>query len=245
MIKYRLPIFCFLSLALTCTACLKTRAQIREDGGAAESAAPTESGNAVPAQIQDVQPQGQYVIDEIKGEMTRLMGRIEDLERSQKQSQDPSRAADFKKLETRVNELEQAQSQMLEAIKKLQDTSAAPDSAELFERGKNQIESENYEAAVDSFTNYLKVPKAKHQEEATFLRGEAHFHLKNYKKAIVDYSKFTEKYTKSKHAPVALLKIAQSFEALGMTDDAKGFYQELADKFPKSTEGKKARAKLR
>ena len=43
----------------------------------------------------------------------------------------------------------------------------------------------------------------------------------------------------------ALLKIGQSFEALGMKEDAKGFYQELTDKFPKSPEAAKAKKKVK
>ncbi len=54
-----------------------------------------------------------------------------------------------------------------------------------------------------------------------------------------------EKFPKSKRVPVTLLKIAQSFEALGMADDARGFYQELVEKFPKSSEAKKAKARLK
>src|SRR2546430_4072231 len=48
-----------------------------------------------------------------------------------------------------------------------------------------------------SFSTYLKSPAAKKAEEATFLRGESYYKLKQYKKAIVDYSKLTEKYTRS------------------------------------------------
>jgi len=77
------------------------------------------------------------------------------------------------------------------------------------------------------------------------MRAEAYYQLKQYKKAIVDYSKFPEKFTTSKKMPVALLKIGQSFDALGMRDDAKSFYQELIEKFPKSQEAKKARSKLK
>ena len=39
---------------------------------------------ANPNAVQDVQPQGLYAIDEIKQQMTILQGRIEDLERAQK-----------------------------------------------------------------------------------------------------------------------------------------------------------------
>ena len=45
--------------------------------------------------------------------------------------------------------------------------------------------------------------------------------------------------------PTALYKIGLSFESLGMKDDAKGFYQELIEKHPKSQEAKKAKAKMK
>jgi len=45
--------------------------------------------------------------------------------------------------------------------------------------------------------------------------------------------------------PEALYKIGMSFESLGMGEDAKGFYQELVEKYPKSPEAKKARKKVK
>ncbi|HLE01030.1 MAG TPA: tetratricopeptide repeat protein [Bdellovibrionota bacterium] len=235
-------LFLLLALTLLNSACLKTRAQLKEDSSS------DDVSNPVPAKVQDVQPQGQYIIDEIKGELTRLTGRIEDLERNDKQQAANSSIAgkeDVKKLEARIAELEQAQAAILESIKKAEATNTA-DPSELFERGKQQFEAGNHEGAIESFTAYLKGPKQKPSaESATFMRAEAYYQLKQFKKAIVDYSKFPEKFTTSKKMPVALLKIGQSFDALGMRDDAKSFYQELIEKFPKSQEAKKARAKLK
>ena len=66
-------------LALSTSGCLKTRAQLKEESE------DKETSKGVPAQpLQEVQPQGQYVVDELKDEMTRMEGRIEDLERAQK-----------------------------------------------------------------------------------------------------------------------------------------------------------------
>ena len=233
------------TLLLIQTGCLKTRAQLKEDGN-------DEAARPVQSKIQEVQPQGEYVIDELKSEITRLTGRIEDLERSQKQQSEVAASAnkdELKKLEARVTELEQAQAQMLEALKKVQDASAAAtatDPVELFDKGKAQFEAGNFEGAIESLGAYLKAPKAKVAvERATFLRGEAYYQLKQYKKAIVDYSKFPEKFTKSTHMPVALYKIGLCFEALGMKDDARSFYQELVDKYPKSPEARRVKAKLR
>src|SRR6185437_13860938 len=105
--------------------------------------------------------------------------------------------------------------------------------------------SKDYPSAITAMTEYLKVPHGKHEEEATFVRAESYYNSKQYKKAIIDYSQFPEKFKKSHRMAEALYKIGKSFDALGMSDDAKGFYQELATKFPKSPFVKKVRAKLK
>jgi TolA-binding protein len=235
-----LPSFVLLC-CFSLSGCLKSRLQLREDGEDKEASKP------VAAQVQDVQPQGSYVIDEIKSELTKMNGRLEDLERAKNESASAAGKDEFKKLETRIVELEQAQGQMIEAIKKIKESPAVENatSSDLLEKGKAQFQEDDCDSAVETFTSVLKSAKGAKAEEATFYRAECYFKLKQFKKAIVDYSRFPEKFTKSKHMPVALLKIGSSFELLGMKDDAKGFYQELIEKFPKSPEAKKAKAKLK
>ena len=230
---------------LTSTACLKTRAQLKEDSN--DSSNLDAPSKPMKAQVQDVQPEGRYVVDEMKGEITRLNGRIEDLERAQKEAGAGSTAGkdDIKKLETRIIELEHAQADIITQLKKIQDSAPVAESPGTYEKAKKLYSAGIYDEAAENFTSYLKHPKGKNTEDATFLRGECYFGMKQYKKAIVDYSKFPEKYTRSKYLAQALYKIGRSFEALGMNDDAKGFYQELADKFPNSTEAKKIKSKLK
>jgi tol-pal system protein YbgF len=232
--------------SISATSCLKTRAQVREEESNTPSTDMQNKSAGIPAQVKDVDDHGSYALDEIKGELTRLNGRVEDLEHnSQNQNGQPTKE-DLKKLESRIVELEQAQANMLEAIKKLQEAPAAnPDPLDALEAGKKSFNNKNYDAAIEQLTNYLKAPKGKHSEEATYLRGESYFQLKQYKKAIVDFSKFPEQFTHSKLMPQALFRIGQSFDALGMKEDAAGFYQELVEKFPKSSEAKKARARIR
>jgi tol-pal system protein YbgF len=235
------------AISFAFSGCLKTRAQLRGDSPDDDN-----SGGASkpqPAQVTDVQPQGQYAMDELRAEVTRLDGRVEDMERQQKDGASAATSAnkdDLKKLETRIVELEQAQANMLEALKKMQDSPAASaNPEETFEKGKSFFDAGNYDDAINSLDAYLKSPKAQRTQEATFLRAESYFAQKQYKKAIVDYSKFPEKFTTSKHMPQALYKIGASFEALGMKDDAKGFYQELLEKFPKSAEAKRVKSKVK
>ncbi len=226
-----------MALSLCLTGCLKTRSQLRDDEEGA--------GKPVPAQVTEVK--GQYALDEIKSEMTRLNGRLEDLERAGRSAAHDDKSKDeLKALENRIIELEKSQADLIEALKKFE-TSAQTnrDPAELLAKGKQALDEKKYDAAIDHLSAFLKIPKAKNQEEVFFLRGEAYYGAKHYKKAIVDFSKFPEKFTKSKHMSLALLRIGQSFDALGMKDDAKGFYQELIEKFPKSAEAKTAKKKAK
>lgn len=232
-------------IVLTQSACLKTRAQLRDEGHD-EDTAP----RGTPAKVQTVEPQGQYVVDELKSEITRLNGRIEELERGRQQDaiNHQANAVDKetnRKLEQRVLELEQAQAAMLEVIKKLQGAAPVPETPEAFSKGKTLYEAGDFAGAIDQFSAYLKNPKAPQTQEATYLRAESYYATQQYKKAILDYQKFAEKFTSSKHVAQSLLKLGMSFESLGMKEDAKPFYQELIEKYPKSAEAKKAKAKLK
>jgi tol-pal system protein YbgF len=238
----------YLAILLSLNGCLKTRSQLRGDDDDSSS----QTAKPIPNTPQDVQPQGQYAVDEIKTTMTTLEGRVEDLERAQKDqaaaSKDTTTSDQLKKLDARITELETAQTNMLEAIKKMQDQGPAVDPASLFDSGKAKFDAEDWNGAIDAFSAFMKNPAAKNSkqmEDATFMRGESYFKNQKYKQAIADYSEFPEKYTKSKHMPEALYKIGISFEALGSEDDAKGFFQLLVDKFPKSTQAKKVKSKLK
>ncbi len=229
--------FGFLALTLiTLPACLKTRAQVR-----------TDSPDEAPKSSELLASQA-AAIDELKTELARLTGRLEELERAQGQASKNEGTAQLeavKKLETRLNELEQAQIETLENLKKVQTSSPAADPVSWLEQGKSRLISGDLEGAAESLSEYLKSSKPRQAEEATFLRGEAYFGLKQYKKAIIDFSKFPERFQKSRKMPEALYKIGLSFDALGMREDARNFFQELIEKFPKTAEAKKAKGRVR
>jgi TolA-binding protein len=229
--------FSFLALTLiTFPACLKTRAHVRTDS---PDAAATSS---------ELLASQASAIDELKTELARLTGRLEELERAQGQASKNESAAQLdavKKLETRLNELEQAQIETLENLKKVQTSSPAADPVSWLEQGKSRLISGDLEGAAEALSEYLKSSKPRQAEEATFLRGEAYFGLKQYKKAIIDFSKFPERFQKSRKMPEALYKIGLSFDALGMREDARNFFQELIEKFPKTVEAKKAKGRVR
>lgn len=222
-------------VALTGAGCLKTRAQLKNE--------PNEETPAANP-IQDVPPTagpamssgGGYAVDELKAEIARLTGRVDELERGTRGGTDS-----VKSLETRIAELEKAQADMIVAFKKSEIQAAEP--ADLLAAARERFAAENYDGAIEVLTPFLNNAKGKNNSEAVFLRAESYYATKQYKKAIADYSRFPESFTKSRRMPQALYKIGLSFDALGMKTDAAPFYQELSEKFPNSAEAKKARAR--
>ena len=227
-----------LILLVVQVACLKTRGQIREER---DSEGARAEATRVPA-LEEVRPKNDYVIDEIKEEITRLNGRIEDLERANKGPDKGAEGEERKKIDQRLSQLEQTTAQILESITQLQEIGDPPT---LLKKANKFFEDKDYTAAVNTLGQYIKIPKVAKLDEALFLRGESQYKLKQYKKAIIDYSKISEKFPSSKRAPAALYKTGLSFDALGLKDEAKGFYQELVEKYPKSSESKKVMKKSR
>ncbi len=239
---------CLTSIAVSQSACLRTRAMMR-DSQSFDIESPSSQG-ARSAQAES------YLVDELKAEIARLSGRIEELERGKAEMEKSasSTAPQLKAYEDRIVELEKAQLAMIEAIKgqkPMPATAAAPAAGGAtespasgggLEKGKALFHAGKFEAAAEAFSQFLasRPKKGPAMEEALQLLGESHFLMKQYQSSIVEYSKIQEKFPKSKRIPSALLRIAQSFEAMGFEEDARGFYQELADRFPKSPEAKKA-----
>ncbi len=218
-------------------SCLKTRAQLRED---------TADKDVNP--VARVDAGGGYAIDEVKNEITHLTGRIEDMERAQKDRGEAKASdAEIQKLQERISKLEESNQKLLELLEKNAASSAsvpATDPAALFHEGRKFYQAGKYDQALETLGEYLKSPQAKSKEEAIYLRGESYYLQKKYKRAIVEYSQFPEKFSQSKYVPQALYRIGLSFDALGMKTDAAAFYKELVERFPKSQEAQKAKRNI-
>jgi TolA-binding protein len=194
------------------------------------------TGTPKAAQAPDVST---YTPDELRVEVARLTGQVEEIQH-EKQSKDQEHQSEISKSQARIAELEKK-------LKELQpDAPVVPEGKTPFEAGKDAYLANNCDEAITFFGQALaKSDTGKEAEEATYDRGECYFKKLQYNKAIVDFSHFPEKYQKSSFHPKALLGIAESFEAMGRKDDAKAFYSDLVDKFPKTAEGKLAKKRLK
>ncbi len=207
---------------------------------AASTQAPPATAPAVAPVVMSVPKDvSTFGVDELRAEVARLNGRVEELEHD-KQINDQARAEEHTKSAARIAELEKQ-------LKTLQpDVQALPEGKSPFEAGKESFASDKFDEAIVFFTQALeKSDSGKEAEEATYLRGESYFKKQQYNKAIVDYSHFPEKFQKSSYHPKALLRIAEAFEATGRKDDSRAFYSDLAEKFPKTAEGKLAKKRLK
>jgi TolA-binding protein len=231
------------------TGCLVSRSQLRADGG-------YEADEPIVAQanIQRVEPKGGSALEEMKQEVVRLTGRLEDLERSGAQANNAEIAAQketIRKLEERVNELENNHLLLTERLQRAEGQPSASKAAASgstvneFQKGKALYGVGDFPGAIEAFGQYIESGKTKFLEEATFLRAEANFELKEFRKASADYTAITEKFRDSKYRPAAFYKIGMVFLALNQNEEARDFFQSVIDKFPKSPEAKKARERLK
>ena len=261
----------FLAFSISINACVTTREQLNEERGihADEAEAPARSSSNRAVQSEDLPTHAKteaevikrpatagqdapvppvapvardastYGAEELRSEVAKLTGEVEEMKHD-KELSEKGRVEGSKKDQDRIAELEKK-------LKELQpDAPKVPEGKTVLEAGKEAFTSDKYDDAVLFMSQVLeKSDTGKEAEEATYIRGESYFKKQQFNKAIVDFSHFPEKFQKSPYHPKALLRIAESFEMMGRKEDAKAFYSDLLDKFPKTAEGKLAKKRLK
>ena len=242
-----------LVLSFTFSGCLKTRTQVRGDDDSMDdnqtTSATAKNGGAKASH---------YEIEELKNEIIKLSGKVEELEHSQKGMNTSETNQMVGKLDMRVADLEKNQILIMSEIKELKDrhdeTPEKPVSSKsksgsgkaLLSEGFSLLMAKQYEEAGEKFKEFgERNPKGKDAAEMRFGLGEVSYGQKAWKKAIVEYSKVQESSTKSPRIPASLLKIGLCFEQLGMQKEAKSFFSELLERFPQAAESKKAQSKMK
>lgn len=92
---------------------------------------------------------------------------------------------------------------------------------------------------VTTFSEHKLVPNA------LFWQGECYYQMKDYARAVLKYQVVIDKYQKSTKYPTSLLKQGISFMRLGRVKAGKLLLADVAKKFPKTAEGKRADAILK
>ncbi len=219
--------------------CLKTRSQIKSD-------------ETQEVAVEKQNKSQRYEMEEMKNEITRLSGKVDSVEHSQHNQNFSDTKEKVIKLDTRMTELEKNQLLIFSELKELKDqrttTTKSPSTSvkEIFVEANQDLQDKNYTAASSKYEEIInKGVKNKDAAEAHFGLGEAEYGQKHYKKAIVEYSKVQEAYSKSLRVPTSLYRIGVCFEYLNMKKEAQGFYNELIERYPKSSESKRAKSRLK
>lgn len=109
------------------------------------------------------------------------------------------------------------------------------------------LQEENRRAQAQAQAEAIRDAQARAQaaEKGPYALAEDSFEKKNWKEAILDYEKYRKSNPKGKQFAMATYKIGVSFQELGLIDEAKAFYEEVIQKFPKSSEAGKAQTRLK
>ncbi|MCB0355673.1 MAG: tetratricopeptide repeat protein [Bdellovibrionales bacterium] len=204
-----------LSLPLL-TACFTTRTQLREQ---------SQLQNQVTT-MQEAKANTDVRMEEFESQLRDFNGRIEVLENESRELKDKlAKEEDGKKLDNELldNKFKIIQDALLKIESELQRLSG--------ELEKLKIVDSKKSSATPSLGNYSQ--------------AEKDFANKKWKEAAVGFQKYRDLNPKGRRYSESTYKIGVCFQEMGMKEEAKAFYQEVLDKFPKSREASKAQYRLK
>lgn len=105
-------------------------------------------------------------------------------------------------------------------------------------KGERAVARELYEEFVK------KWPSDPRAADAHFRLGELWYGERRYRQAILEYGKVAQDFPRSDKAPDALLRTGESMLALDLRDDARGLFEEVTKRYPRSTAARRAKARL-
>ncbi len=157
-------------------------------------------------------------------EFRELYGRIESVE---KQLADTKSNEPVKALEAKINQMEIELSLLRTTV------------SELNAKAKKEAQMQSSDERAGNH------PQPKAHFKSPLADATQHFNNKKWEDAILAYEEYRKNNPKGAEYPEATLKIGMCFQNMGLKEDAKVFYKEVADKFPKSQEASVAKSKLK
>jgi tol-pal system protein YbgF len=162
-------------------------------------------------------------LEEIRKDLTSLAGRVQIIEQ---------RAATFEQKAASEDNAVKQQTELR--------------SRSTLENGKKSFDEGKYEDAAEILRNVIKAhPRSEEAKKAEFLLGDTYFASKDFASAALEFSEFKKSFPKDALIPNAIYKQAQSFRSMGKLKDARLFYQELIERFPKSPLSTRAKQEMR
>jgi TolA-binding protein len=222
------------AMALVLSSCLKTRSDISEQDQtyaySKKNADNQTAAQAQPSQLNQEAPVQTAALDD-KDELIReLNGRVETLENQL--------AALIKEKESATSQDSQKIVLLQEALTKMQgqiDKLENPEPVAAVKPADKNLKSSDDVAAAES-----KGTKKLNAYEA----GQQNFTKQEWKKAILNFQKYTDESPKGKNVADSKYKIGICFQELGMKEEAMAFYEEVVANFGKTEAGKKSKLRL-
>ena len=204
------------SLSITLSGCVKTRAELRGEEGNGEVLRQTNTQRRENAKPPPPAPK----IDEVDEQLRAMNGRIDTVE-------------------NQLTQINAAHGVEKDSVTKM--AQAIDQKFQNYEQAVKQLELEV--AALTEEVRKKSVPAssgAPAKGRSAYDDGEDSFTAKKWKEAIVDYQKYRDANPKGKMYADATYKIGFCFQELKLKDEAKAFFDEVVAKFPGSKEAKKA-----
>ncbi|MGZ3772794.1 MAG: tetratricopeptide repeat protein [Pseudobdellovibrionaceae bacterium] len=211
-------------IAGTLTGCLKTRNDVHED----------EQAQVMQQQVVTMQKTNADAtsrVTDLEEQMRDLNGRVDVVENKIGKN-DSSIENSLKSSQQQNQELNQKMALLQEALTKLE--------ADIHAVGVEVQAMKTEKAAAAN-----ERVQSKQLKNDVLDIGRDFFEKKDWKQSILNFQKYRDDHPKGKNFPEATYKIGVAFQELGMKDEAKTFYDEIVNKFPKSDEARRAKIRLK
>ena len=199
------------------TGCLTTRSQLKE-----QNQLQTQVSN-----IQEAKANTDSRLEEFETQLREYNGRIEVLENDSRLFRDGAAKNEEKKKvdnELLENKFRVIQDALLKIESELQ-------------RLSNEVERLKVSRSTKKSSTSAK--------KGNYTQAESDFSKKKWKSAAVGYQKYRDLNPKGRRYADATYKIGVCFQEMGMKKEAKAFYQEILEKYPKSRSASKAQYRLK
>lgn len=148
----------------------------------------------------------------------------------------------LRKMESHIT----AQREEMSGVQKQRKTSPVQDSADrIYKEALNLVNKNRCEDAIPMFMEILEnYPSHSLADNAAYWTGECYFKKKDYTSAINYYLMVIEDFPQGNKVPDAMLKLAITYEKIGMKEKSEKYLEELMRLYPLSECAREAKILL-
>jgi tol-pal system protein YbgF len=192
-------------------------------------------------------------VDELRAEVMRLTGLIDEMKHKNKQDKEEiTRFAN--EVKTQIDNLKAQQESLASTCGGPKSSAAPPPAtaknepapeADPYQQGMELFKEKDFNGAEKLFQSYVdKNPDGKLTDNAFFWIGECEYNLEHFDEAILAYQKVISQFPKSNKAPDALLKQGMAFAKLGDKQSARIVLEKLIKQHPGSEQAARAKKQI-